>query len=161
MEVRMRRTEQGWEVVHPRCAMERSADMEEVQAMLDGGELEIAEDELRWLISGCPDCLEAHALLGEIALDYGDFKLARGHYGRVFAVVQKACEKAGARGPLPIASECNRVVHESGKALVLCLGKLEKKASLRAAVKQLLEWDPTDPLGVCGLAETFGVRVEK
>lgn len=133
--------------------------MEEVRQMLEGGEAEIAEDEVRWLLGGCADFLDAHAFLGELALEREDYKLARGHYGRVLMIVEKAWDRAGAEGRLPASIPSNRVVHEAGKALILCLGKLEKKSALRSAARQLLAWDASDPLAVRALCETFGVKL--
>ena len=36
--------------------------------MLAAGENEVARDELRWLLDGCPDFIAAHRMLGELAL---------------------------------------------------------------------------------------------
>ena len=52
--------------------------------MVEAGETEIARDELVWLLSECPDFLEAHVHLGLIALEEEDAKLARGHFGRAY-----------------------------------------------------------------------------
>ena len=56
-EVRARwlESEQAWELVHPRCALERAEDIEEVDQMVENGEMEIAVDELRWLLGGCSE----------------------------------------------------------------------------------------------------------
>src|SRR5438552_1953622 len=45
----------GWRFLHPRCALERAEDLEEIATMLEQGEAEIATDELRWVLSGCPN----------------------------------------------------------------------------------------------------------
>ncbi|MEI6241624.1 MAG: hypothetical protein WCR51_14660, partial [Planctomycetia bacterium] len=74
----------AWEFVHPRCARKRRDDIGEVEAMVAAGEAEIARDELVWLLSECPDFLEAHLHLGLIALEDDDPKLARGHFGRAY-----------------------------------------------------------------------------
>lgn len=49
----------AWEIVHPRCARRRREDIEEIADMLASGEIDIAKDELVWLLSECPDFLEA------------------------------------------------------------------------------------------------------
>lgn len=36
----------AWEFVHPRCSRKRREDIEEVEAMVEAGETEIAHDEL-------------------------------------------------------------------------------------------------------------------
>ncbi|MFM7243953.1 MAG: hypothetical protein ACKO40_07220, partial [Planctomycetaceae bacterium] len=54
----------AWEFVHPRCSRTRKDDIEEVEAMVEAGETEIAHEELVWLLSECPDFLEAHVQLG-------------------------------------------------------------------------------------------------
>src|SRR5579885_674751 len=48
----------------PVCAFDRKEDIEEVQQMIAAGELEIARDELLYLVSDCRAFLEAHNLLG-------------------------------------------------------------------------------------------------
>src|SRR5262245_8015445 len=79
----VRRTTDGrsWVLVHPRSARDRAEDLEEVRLMIDSGEHDIAIDELRWLLSDCAEFIAAHAMLGELAAETGDWPLARGHYG--------------------------------------------------------------------------------
>ncbi|MFM8704900.1 MAG: hypothetical protein ACKOHG_13725, partial [Planctomycetia bacterium] len=79
----------SWELVHPRCARRRREYIEEVEAMVEAGETEIARDELVWLLSECPDHLDAHVQLGLIALEDGVPKLARGHFGSAYELVFK------------------------------------------------------------------------
>ena len=68
--------------MHPRCVRDRAEDLEEVRAMIEAGELEIALDELRWLLADCREFIAAHVLLGELAVaTQGDLPLARGHFG--------------------------------------------------------------------------------
>src|SRR4051812_10256221 len=75
-----------WEFKEPRCAKARREDMEEVQQMIDAGEVEIALDELRWLLNGCQDFMAAHRTLGDLAVETGDLRLARGHYGYAYQI---------------------------------------------------------------------------
>jgi hypothetical protein len=150
-EVRVRPVGDAWELVHPRCACDRAEDIEEVQAMLAGGENEIARDEIRWLLDGCHDYIEAHKLLGEIAYVEHDWPLARGHFGYAFRIGQQAIERAGNPRPVPYVLPGNQPFHESGKALVLCLMELDRRELAISVVEQLVSYDPTDPLAVRGL----------
>ena len=118
--------------------------------MVSEGEHEIAVDELRWLLNGCPDFIDAHRQLGELALLDQDFHLARAHFGYAIQIGVKAWEKAGKPTPLPYAPAANQAFFESGKGLAYCLKKLEKFDLLEDVVELLLKLDPTDPLGVRG-----------
>jgi hypothetical protein len=89
----------AWELVHPRCARRRRDDLEEVEAMVGAGETEVARDELVWLLSECPDFLDAHVHLGLIALEEDDAQLARGHFGRAYELCLRALEAAEEYGP--------------------------------------------------------------
>jgi hypothetical protein len=151
-EVRLRRAgEEGWELVHPRCARDRADDIEEVQAMIAGGEIEIARDEVRWLLQGCHDFIEAHKLLGELAYAEHDVPLARGHFGYAFRIGQQAVAAAGNSRPVPYRLPGNQAFHESGKALALCLIQLDKRDLAAEVLTDLISYDPTDPLGVRGM----------
>jgi hypothetical protein len=148
-DVRLRKVgDQGWEFVHPRCARDRAEDLEEVQAMLAAGEIEIAREEVRWLLEGCHDFIEAHKLLGEIAYAEHDVPLARGHFGYAVRIGQQAVARAGKPRPVPYRLPANQAFHEAGKALVLCLVELDKRDLATGVVEQLLSYDPSDPLGV-------------
>ena len=63
--VTVRRTAdgRGWALVHPREARDRAEDLEEVAAMIEVGELDVALDELRWLLSDCSEFIAAHVTL--------------------------------------------------------------------------------------------------
>src|SRR5687768_16906645 len=86
---------EAWELVHPRCARVRAEDVEEVEAMLAAGEDEVARDELRWLLDGCPHFITAHRMLGELALAENDVQLARGHSGFAYQIGTKALPPSG------------------------------------------------------------------
>jgi hypothetical protein len=139
----------SWELVHPRCAIQRADDLEEIREMLAADETEIACDELRWLLGGCNDFIEAHRLLGEIALGDGDVPLARGHFGIAFQLGLKAT--ANCKGKFPLRHEANRGFLESGKQLAWCLKLLGKEELLVEAINQLLKLDPADPFEVKAL----------
>jgi hypothetical protein len=145
--------EEGWELVHPRCARDREEDLEEVRKMLDAGEIDVAVDECRWLLTGCSDCLEAHRILGEIALAEQDLPLARGHFGYAYRLGAKALTEAKSHGPLPYRMPANRSFLESGKALAWCLKQLGKDDMADEVVTFILQCDPSDPLGVKHLAD--------
>lgn len=144
---RRRPGEVAWELVLPRCARDRQEDLEEVRKMLDAGEADVARDECLWLLQGCTDCLEAHRILGEIALGENDLPLARGHFGYAFRLGTKAIEQVGA-APLPYRLPANQAFLEAGKALAWCLKQLEKSELAAEVVETMLRCDPEDPLGV-------------
>ncbi len=145
---RKRPDEEAWELVHPRCARDREEDLEEVRKMIDAGEIEVAMDECRWLLSGCVDCLEAHRILGEIALGENDLPLARGHFGYAFRLGEKALEQARHPAPLPHRLKANQSFLESAKGLAWCLKELDKREMAAEVVEVMLRCDPADPLGV-------------
>jgi Flp pilus assembly protein TadD len=137
-----------FELVHPPCVEERAEDMEEVYAMLQAGETDVAVDELRWLLEGCHELLEAHKLLGEFAMTEGDLALARSHFGRAYDLGLAALPRKGLSGPLPYARPANRPFLEAGKGLACCLRGLGELKLATDVVGQLLTLDPADPLAV-------------
>jgi len=147
VQARRRPHDGDWELVHPRCARERAEDIEEVQHMLDAGEVEIAREELRWLLQGCADFMQAHLLLGEIALAEDHLRLARGHFGRAFELGYSALPQLQGLA-LPYRLPANQPFFQAGKGLAWCLYKLNQRPQALAVVDVLLACDPTDPLGV-------------
>ncbi|MHB1033626.1 MAG: hypothetical protein ACYC35_16505 [Pirellulales bacterium] len=148
----LRRVEKNaFELVHPRDVHDRKEDLDEVHAMLEAGEIDVAIDELRWLLSGCGHLLEAHRLLGEIALAENDLELARGHFGRAFNLGLDAMPKGGLAGTLPYRRPANQAFLEAGKGLAYCLSQLGRPAEAAELVRQLLAFDPSDPLAVAKL----------
>jgi len=138
----------AWELVQPRCARRRRDDVAEVEAMIAGGELEIARDELVWLLSECPDFLEAHVHLGMIAIEEGDAKLARGHFGRAYELCLRALQAAGNPKPLPHALTGNQPFYEAAKGLVHCLLETGRKPMAADICRVVTPFDPADPLGI-------------
>jgi hypothetical protein len=138
----------AWEIVQPRCARRRRHDIEEVEAMIAGGEPEIARDELVWLLSECPDFLEAHVHLGMIALEEGDAKLARGHFGRAYELCLRAIEAAGNPKPLPHTLPGNQPFYEAAKGLVHCLLETGRRPLAAGICRLINPLDPADPLGI-------------
>lgn len=122
--------------------------------MIDSGELEIAVDELRWLLSGCAEFIEAHGLLGELALAKdNDVPLARGHFGIGYQLGVQTLRRAGMPGPLRATQPANRPFFEAGRGLVWCLEKLGYARKADEVVAMLTKLDPDDPLGIRALLD--------
>jgi hypothetical protein len=135
--------------VHPPCVRERAEDLEEVREMVESGELEVAIDELRWLLEGCHEFIAVHALLGELALEMNDdIALARGHFGAGYQLGLQALRRAKMPQPLLYSQPANRAFFAAGQGLAWCLAKLEKFDMAREVVGTLVELDPSDPLGL-------------
>jgi len=148
----------GWALVAPPCAAERAEDLEEVRLMIEAGEHEIATDELRYLLSGCPELLEAHVLLGQLAVTDdetrpADLELARGHFGFAFAMGEKAVEAARCPGPLPGAEPANAPWHEAARGLAWCLEKQGNRQMADRVAATIKRLDPTDPAEVAALLD--------
>jgi tetratricopeptide (TPR) repeat protein len=139
---------ESYELSFPPSVRQRTEDMEEVQAMLAAGETEIATEELRWLLGGCHELLEAHYLLGKVAAESGNRDLARAHFGYAFKLGTDAIPKRGLDRPLPHANPANRAFHEAGAGLAKILLELKEANKAKEVALQLLALDPTDPLGV-------------
>jgi tetratricopeptide (TPR) repeat protein len=143
----------AWELVHPRCCRKRKEDIEEVEAMVEAGETEIAHDELVWLLSECPDFLEAHVQLGLIALEDDDAKLARGHFGRAYELAIRALDAAGSPRPLPYDLDGNKAFFQAAKGLVHSLVELGRRQAANEVCQRLATLDATDPLGIQRIAK--------
>ena len=113
--------------------------------MLAGGEYEIAKEELRWLLDGCHALLEAHKLLGAIALAEHDVELARGHFGYAY---QLGAAALGTGRPVGLPSACpaNQPFFEAGQGLAWCLKQQGQADLAKDIVERLLALDPLDPL---------------
>ena len=116
--------------------------------MLAAGEGEIARDELIWLLSECPDFLEAHVQLGRIALEEGDAKLARGHFVRAYELCLRVLQAAGSPRPLPHTLVGNQPFFEAAKGLVHCLLETGRKKMAADVCRLVGALDPADPLGI-------------
>lgn len=104
----------------PHCAGERDADLKEVRAMISAGEEEIARDELLYLVADCRAFLEAHNMLGDLALRAADLAVARGHFGFAYELALASLPK-GFRGRLPADRHYNRQFFRAGVGLARCL----------------------------------------
>jgi hypothetical protein len=115
--------------------------------MIDGGEYEIAIDELRWLLDDCHEFLEAHNLLGELALTFQEnVSLARGHFGAGYQLGLQTLRRAGMPKPLYYRLPANRPFFEAGRGLAISLAKLGLADLAQEVVDTLFELDPDDPL---------------
>jgi hypothetical protein len=140
------------ELVEPPCVRQRREDLEEVRVMLKAGEIDVAADELLWLLSGCDVLLEAHKMLGEIALADGDLQLARGHFGYAYELGLGALGKV-AGSVLPFARPANQSFFEAGKGLAWCLKQKGEVGLAAEVVERLLTLDPSGPLGLKEMRE--------
>jgi len=134
------------ELVHPRCARERAEDLQEVHQMVDAGEIDVAIDELRWLLTDCHDYIDAHQLLGELSLAGGDVRLARAHFGFAYDLGRQALPAEDWRGTLPFRLSANRGFLMAAKGLALCLHELGQNDLARDVAERLIAFDPSDPL---------------
>jgi hypothetical protein len=131
-----------FELVHPPCVGRRAEDLEEVYQMLDAGETEVAVDELRWLLSGCHPLLEAHRLLGQIAMADNDLALARAHLDYAYQLGWQAARRRALDGVLPQRRAANREFFRAGFQLVECLNLLEETSTAAQVLKRLAALDP-------------------
>ena len=151
LSVRRAKSGNGWTLVPPRTARDCAEDLDEVRAMIEAGETDIAIDELRWLLGNCHELLEAHFLLGQLAVEVdSDVPLARGHFGLGYQLGIKALRKAKMPTPVPVLHPANRTFYDCGRGLIWCLYELKKPEMAIEIVEQLLKLDPTDPLGLAG-----------
>jgi hypothetical protein len=146
----IRRSTDGksWVFVHPRAARDRAEDLEEVQLMIEAGELDVALDELRWLLSDCSEFIAAHVLLGDIARDTGDLPLARAHYGAGYQLGLQTLRRAKMPKPVLYSQLANQCFFEAGRGLAWSLEKLGKAQMAEEVVSTLVDLDPSDPLQV-------------
>lgn len=143
--LRLRQVDGGrFALLSPPCALERAEDLVEVREMIGGGELEIARDELLYLVADCRAFLEAHTLLGELALEEGEIALARGHFGFAYEVGLDSLPP-GFQGQLPAKSGCNAAFLFAGRGLARCLIARGNADEARRVLKQLLCFDSHQP----------------
>lgn len=147
--VRVKRAAGGQfcELVHPPCVLQRADDLAEVHAMLAAGEIEVAIDELRWLLDDCRDFIEAHKILGELAAAENDIKLARAHFGYAYDLGLGAFPAKGLEAPLSYQLVANQPFLEAAKGLAWSLIELDQRGKAREVLDQLLACDASDPLG--------------
>jgi len=141
----------AWVLAHPRAVRDCAEDIEEVRAMIDAGEAEVAADELRWLLGHCGEIVEAHFLLGKLAVEAGnDLPLGRAHFGSGYQLGLRALRRAKMPTPVPSLHPANRTFFDAGRGLAWCLHQLDKSTLAIEVLQQLLTLDPDDPLGIAG-----------
>jgi len=139
----------SWVISHPRAVRDCAEDLEEVRAMIETGEADVAIDELRWLLGTCHDIIEAHFLLGQLAVEVdNDLPLGRGHFGTGYQLGLHAWRRANKPTPLPALHPANRHFFDAGRGLAWCLNELDKKEMAREVLNEMLKLDPADPLAI-------------
>jgi hypothetical protein len=125
--------------------------------MIAAGEADVAIDELRWLLETCRDMIEAHYLLGKLAVEaMQDLPLARAHFGYGFQMGVKALERAGNPTPLSPLHPANRPFFDAGRGLAWCLAELAMPDKAREVIERLRSCDASDPLGLTGWIDELG-----
>jgi hypothetical protein len=142
--LRIRRLEGNRVVLlEPITARDRKEDIDEVRKMIAAGELEIARDELLYLVSDCRGFLEAHNLLGELALEEDDVSLAQGHFGFAYEIGMDSLPPAF-KGRLPANKEYNGAFFLAGRGVARCLIARGQNARGREVLEQLARLDPRE-----------------
>ena len=143
------RSGQGWTLTHSADVREGAEDLDEVREMIAAGEQDVAIDELRWLIENCTDWIEAHYLLGKLAVEtQGDVPLGRAHFGFGYQLGERALRRADNPTPVPAMHPANRPWFDAGRGLAWCLAELGKRDMALEVVENLLRCDPADPLNL-------------
>jgi hypothetical protein len=130
-------------LLEPITARDRKEDIDEVRTMIARGELEIARDELLYLVSDCRGFLEAHNLLGELALEENDVPLAQGHFGFAYEIGMDSLPPAF-KGRLPANKEYNGAFFLAGRGVARCLIARGQHARGREVLEQLARLDPRE-----------------
>jgi hypothetical protein len=130
-------------LLEPFTAIDRKEDIDEVRKMIAGGELEIARDELLYLVSDCRGFLEAHNLLGELALEEEDLSLAQGHFGFAYEIGMGSLPP-GFKGRLPANKEYNGPFFLAGRGVARCLIARGQHDKGREVLEQLAKLDPDE-----------------
>lgn len=124
--------------------------------MIEAGEVDIATDELRYLLSGCPELIAAHVLLGQLAVDAdaakpSDIELARGHFGFAFQLGEKALQRR--TGKLPGTDPANAPWYESARGLAWCFEKQGNAPMANQIARTARQWDPADPAEIAAMLD--------
>jgi len=111
--------------------------------MIRAEEFDIANDELLYLVSDCRGFLEAYNLLGELALEDNNVKLAKGHFGFGYETGLNLLSP-GFRAQLPANLGDNLHFFAAGRGLARCLIALGNRHDGREVLQRLAKFDPTD-----------------
>lgn len=126
--------------------------------MAAAGEADVAIDELRWLLEACRDMIEAHYLLGKLAVEsQQDLALGRAHFGYGYQLGAKALDRAGSPTPLSPLHPANRPFFDAGRGLAWCLAELGMPDKAREVIDRLRACDPSDPLNLSAWLDELGV----
>lgn len=132
-----------FQLIAPREVLEREDDLFDVRDAIAHGELELAQDELLYLVSDCREFLEAYNLLAEVALEKGDIPLARGYFGFAFETGSKSLPR-DFRGLLPHPLGYNEHFFAAGRGLARCLIALKEVRTGQEVLELLAKYDPTE-----------------
>ena len=128
----------AFELVHPRCVMQRRGDYRDGMELWEAGDPEGARDAFRFALEGCGDNLWVHVALGRIALEVqNDPELARGHFGYAFELVERAFPKSF-QGRLPRSIPGNQPFFEAAEGLAACYDALNQGREARK-IRDLIE----------------------
>lgn len=129
-----------FELVHPRCVLQRRGDYEDGIELWKAGDPEGARDALRYALEGCGDNIWVHVALGRVALEaFEDPELARGHFGHAFDLVDRAIPR-DFRGRIPRKLPGNRPFFDAAEGLAACYEALKQSrnaATVRARAQSL------------------------
>lgn len=115
-----------YELVHPRCVLQRRGDYEDGMELWRAGDPDGAREALRYALEGCGDNLWVHVALGRIALEADrDAQLARGHFGYAFELVERALPR-NFRGRLPRQLPGNRIFFDAAEGLASCYEAIQR-----------------------------------
>jgi len=135
------RDTQTFELVHPRCVLQRKADYQEGIELWEAGDPEGAKDALRFALEGCGDNLWVHVALGRIALEADrDPELARGHFGYAYELVERVLKRPSFDGRLPRTLPGNAPFFDAAEGLAACyeaLGRPQDAQEVRRKATRL------------------------
>jgi len=135
----------------PRSVMDRKDDMDDVRGMVKHDEIDVAIDELRWLLSDCPQLMEAHALLGILASEFDDptpddVELALAHLECALDIGRTALNFRRLQAPLLCDRPTNRPFFQAGLTMIRLLRSQGKKDAADRLLQELIRLDPKLPL---------------
>jgi hypothetical protein len=135
----------------PRSVMDRKDDMDDVREMVKHNEIDIAIDELRWLLSDCHEMMEAHALLGILASEFDDptpddVELAIAHLECALDIGRAALNNRRLQAPLLYDRPTNLPFFQAGLAMIQLLRSQGDKQAADQLLQELIRLDPKLPL---------------
>jgi hypothetical protein len=123
-------SENRFELVHPPCVEERSADYDEGMTAWKAGACDEAREIFRDALDGCGQNIWIHLALGKMALqEEQKLELARGHLGYVIELANQALA-AQRHGTLDIHSPANQPVFEAIECLIEVFKQLKQSRAI-------------------------------